>query len=504
MNKKKVILVILDGFGYGNQDDTNAIYLAKPKTFNNLIEKFPNIKIDASESAVALPVGQAGNSEVGHLTIGAGRIFHTGIGIINHAIETKEFFKNEEIIKAINHAKAKESNVHILGLASDGDVHASLNHIIATIELCNQNNVIPVLDLFTDGRDTQEKDFINVIKLIKKDYLDTNKAKLGSISGRYYAMDRNASWDRTELTFDTLTTPSTSIIDPVKFIEDSYSEKITDEFIKPKSFSNAETCLKENDAMIFANFRSDRIRQLIHLFTQNQEDYAFKFERSFPVYIVGFMDYKMKGMQNIAFIQIPNTEYLGKIAAEHKLKQLRIAETEKYAHVTYFLDSMNKEKDENCDCILIPSPSVATYDLQPEMSAKFITDYLIENFNKYDLIVANYANADMVGHTGIMDAAVKAIKVLDHELERLTKEVLKNDEYVMIITADHGNADEMMDSNGIIVTKHTTNLVPLIVMDNNVELAQSGSLVNITPTILDYLQIEIPACMEKSLITRKA
>ncbi|MGL4950588.1 MAG: 2,3-bisphosphoglycerate-independent phosphoglycerate mutase, partial [Mycoplasma sp.] len=407
-------------------------------------------------------------------------------------------------IKAIDNAKAKQSNVHILGLASDGDVHASLNHIFATIELCNAHNIIPVLDLFADGRDTQEKQFIHDFKRIKEQYLDTNKAKLGTISGRYYAMDRNASWDRTELTFDTLTSVADSNIDPIKFIEQSYANGETDEFIKPKSFNNAETALRENDSMIFANYRSDRIRQLIHIFTNNQEDYQYTFNRSFPVYIVGFMDYKMKGMNNIAFIQPVNKDYLGKIVADKKLKQLRIAETEKYAHVTYFLDSMNKDKDENCDCILIPSPSVATYDLQPEMSASYITDYIVDNFTKYDLIVANYANADMVGHTGIMEAAVKAIKTVDEQLKRLTDAILKNDDYVMIITADHGNADEMMDKNGIIVTKHTTNLVPLIVLDKNVELSPSGSLVNIAPTILDYLQLEIPKCMQQSLIKRKA
>ncbi|MGL4947984.1 MAG: 2,3-bisphosphoglycerate-independent phosphoglycerate mutase [Mycoplasma sp.] len=503
INRKKVILVILDGFGYGHDDKTNAIYLAQPKTFYSLINNFPNIKIEASEEAVALPAGQPGNSEVGHLTIGAGRIFHTGIGIINHAIKTKEFFNNEEILKAINNAKEKQSNVHILGLASDGDVHASLNHILATIDLCNEHKVIPVLDLFSDGRDTQEKDFINSIKIIKEKYLDTNKAKLGTISGRYYAMDRNGSWDRTELTFDALTSVGENTKDPVEFIEECYAKDLTDEFIKPMSFNNAETILRENDSMIFANFRSDRIRQLIHLFTKNPEDYAYMSERTFPVYIVGFMDYKMKGMQNIAFIQIPNTEYIGKIAADNKLKQLRIAETEKYAHVTYFLDSMNKDKDENCDCILIPSPSVATYDLQPEMSAKFITDYIVDNFSKYDLIVANYANSDMVGHTGNMAAAEKAVKCIDEQLKRLTDAILKDDEYVMIITADHGNADEMLDNNGIIVTKHTTNLVPFVVLDKSVDLQPAGSLVNIAPTILDYLQIDKPDCMEESLIIRK-
>lgn len=499
---KKVILVILDGFGIGRTDDTNAIYLAKPKMINHLIETYPNIKIKASEEAVALPKGQAGNSEVGHLTIGAGRIFYTGLGLINNAIETGAFNSNKIILSAIENAKKNKSNVHILGLASDGDVHASLNHLLAAIKLCNAHKMIPILDLFADGRDTDERDFINVIKLIKKEYLDTNKAKLGSICGRYYAMDRNKNWDRTLLAFNVLTRPNKNPMDPVKFVEDSYAKKENDEFIKPMSFSNPETTIRANDSLMIVNFRSDRIRQLIHMWTNNQADYDYQSEVSFPVYIIGLMDYKLKGMQNIAFIQPINEVFLGKIVADNKLKQLRIAETEKYAHVTYFLDSMQNEKADGCDCTLIPSPTVATYDMQPEMSAKHVTDYILQHYLQYDLVVVNYANSDMVGHTGIMKAAIKAIDALDHEVKRLYDVVSKNADYVMLITADHGNADEMLDKNGTIVTKHTTNLVPFIVVDKNVKLQKSGSLVNIAPTILDYLGVEIPACMEKSLLIK--
>lgn len=499
---KKVILVVLDGYGIGKSDKNNAIHLANPKNMQMLMREFPNIKIQASENAVALPTGQPGNSEVGHLTIGAGRIFHTGLGLINHEIQTKVFFTNKKLLEAIAYAKSHQSNVHILGLASDGDVHASLNHLFAMIDMCNTHKLIPVLDLFTDGRDTPETEFINSFKIIKQKYLDNNKAKLGTIIGRYYAMDRNKNWDRTILTYDTLMSTATDSVDPLTYIQESYAKKETDEFIKPKSFNNAATFLKEHDSLIFFNYRSDRIRQLVHLFTNNQEDYLHNFERSLPVHIVSFMDYKMKGMQNIAFIQPVNDIYLGNIIAEHKLKQLRIAETEKYAHVTYFLDSMNSEKDERCDCILIPSPSVATYDLKPEMSASHITDHIINNYKQYDLIVANYANADMVGHTGIMKAAIKAIETIDHEVGRLYKLIGQDDDYVLIFTADHGNADEMVDKNGIIVTRHTTNLVPFIVVDKQVKLVDHGSLVNIAPTVLDYLGIEIPSCMEKSLLIK--
>lgn len=500
MQHKKVLLVILDGFGVGLNNDSNAIYLAKPKIINDLIANYPNLNIAASEESVALPVGQPGNSEVGHLTIGAGRIFMTGLTLISDAIKNKEFFHNKVLLAAIANAKEHQTNVHILGLTSDGDVHASLNHLFATIQLCNDHNVVPVIDLFADGRDTQPRDFLDTIKLIKKEYLDKNKAKLGIIAGRYYAMDRNQNWDRTELTFKALTSESDDHIDPVKYIEQCYAGDITDEFIKPKSFNTTSTCINDNDSLIFFNFRSDRIRQLIHIWTNNQNDYAYKSNRSFPVHITGFMDYKMEGMQNIAFIQPINEVYLGKIIANKHLKQLRIAETEKYAHVTYFLDSMQTKKEEGCDCILIPSPSVATYDLMPEMSARQVTDYIIDNYERYDLIVANYANADMVGHTGNMKAAIKAIKIIDKQIKKLHETVGKNDDYVIIITADHGNADKMIDKNGIIVTKHTTNLVPLIVIDKNVELISNGGLVNIAPTILEYLGIDIPTCMEKSLL----
>lgn len=500
MQHKKVLLLILDGFGIGSQDDTNAIYLAKPKIINDLITTYPNLKIAASEESVALPSGQPGNSEVGHLTIGAGRIFMTGLTLISDAIKNKEFFKNKVLLEAINNAKKHGTNVHILGLTSDGDVHASLNHLFATIQLCNEHNVIPVIDLFSDGRDTQPKDFLETIKLIKKEYLDTNKARLGIIAGRYYAMDRNKSWDRTELTFKALTSESDDHMDPIKYIEQCYANNITDEFIKPKSFNTTSSYINDNDSLIFFNFRSDRIRQLIHIWTNNQNDYQYKSNLSFPVHITGLMDYKMEGMQNIAFVQPVNEIYLGKIIADNNLKQLRIAETEKYAHVTYFLDSMQTNKEQGCDCILIPSPSVATYDLMPEMSAKHVTDYIVNNYQKYDFIAANYANADMVGHTGNMKATIKAIKIIDDQVKKILETVGKNNEYVIIITADHGNADKMIDKNGIIVTKHTTNLVPLIVIDKNVELISNGGLVNIAPTILNYLGINIPTCMEKSLL----
>ncbi len=501
--KQKVILLILDGFGYGRNDNTNAIYLAQPKTFNLLTKEYPNISINASEQFVGLPKGQPGNSEVGHFTIGAGRIFHTGLGLINHAIDTNEFFDNKVLLEAINKAKQNNSNVHLLGLASNGDVHASLKHLYKLIELCNKHNVIPVLDLFTDGRDTKEKQFIEDFNDIKTKYLDTNKAKLGIISGRYYAMDRNKNWDRTELALEQIKSAATDSITPLQYIQQSYDEGIFDEFIKPKSFNTDTTKLQDNDVMIFFNFRSDRIRQLIHLFTKDTKDYDYISKNDTKVHIVGFMDYKLNGMQNIAFVQPVNTIYLGDIVSQAGLKQLRIAETEKYAHVTYFLDSLSNEKKPGCDFQLIPSPSVATYDLQPEMSASQITDYILANFKKYDLIVANYANSDMVGHTGIMDAAIKAIKTLDSQLEKIYNEiVLKYPEYTVIITADHGNSDEMIDNNGIIVTSHTTNKVPFILLNKSYQLKEDGSLANITPTILDLLGIKKPDCMDDSLIKK--
>ena len=500
--KKKIILVILDGFGYGREDNTNAIYLANPKTFKMLNQKYPSIKINASEEFVGLPKNQPGNSEVGHLTIGAGRIFHTGLGLINNAIKTNEFMENDELIRAIKLAKEKHTNVHLLGLASNGDVHASLGHLYKAIELCNKYDVIPIIDLFCDGRDTKEKQFLEDFINIKKDLLDKNKAKLGIIAGRYYAMDRNSNWDRTEQTLDCLLSIGDNT-DPIKYIENCYSNNETDEFIKPKSFNTEQTKIKEDDSLIFFNFRSDRIRQLIHLFTKNINDYEYVCKKTFNVHIVGFMDYKMKGMNNIAFIQPENKVYLGEIISKNNLKQLRIAETEKYAHVTYFLDSMHKEEMQGMECKLIPSPSVATYDLKPEMSASEITDYILENYKKYDLIVVNYANSDMVGHTGIMDAAKKAISAIDNELTRLYNEFSTNNEYTMIITADHGNSDEMIDKNGIIVTSHTINKVPLIIVDNTLKLKkEEGSLVNITPTILDLMGIEKPDCMDDSLIEK--
>ena len=501
--KQKVILLILDGFGYGRQDNSNAIYLAQPKTFNSLIKEYPNISINASEEFVGLPQGQPGNSEVGHLTIGAGRIFYTGLGLINNAIKTGEFFDNTVILNAINEAKTKGTNLHLLGLASNGDVHASLKHLYALIDLCNKQGVTPVLDLFTDGRDTKEKQFQEDFKDIKAKYLDTNKAKLGSISGRYYAMDRNKNWDRTELALEQIKSVATSSLSPEAYIQKSYDEGVYDEFIKPLSFNTEETKLKDNDVMIFFNFRSDRIRQLIHTFTKDTSDYDYVSPNQTKVSIVGFMDYKLNGMKNIAFIQPVNTIYLGDLVSQAGLTQLRIAETEKYAHVTYFLDSMSNDKKPGCDFQLIPSPDVATYDLKPEMSASQITDFILANYKKYDLVVANYANSDMVGHTGVMNAAINAIKTLDEQLERIYQNiVLKNPEFTVIITADHGNSDEMIDKNGIIETSHTTNKVPFILLNKDYKLEADGSLANITPTILDLLGVEKPDCMINSLIKK--
>ncbi len=501
--KQKVILLILDGFGYGRNDDSNAIYLANPKTFNAIVKEYPNISINASEESVGLPQGQPGNSEVGHLTIGAGRIFYTGLGLINNAIKTGEFFDNEVLLKAINEAKQKGTNVHLLGLASNGDVHASLKHLYKLIDMCNQHGVTPVLDLFTDGRDTKEKQFQEDFKDIKAKYLDTNKAHLGMISGRYYAMDRNKNWDRTELALEQIKACASDNTKPEDYIAQSYNEGVYDEFLKPKSFNTETTKLKDNDVMIFFNFRSDRIRQLIHLFTKDPKDYDYISPNNTKASIVGFMDYKLNGMQNIAFVQPVNTIYLGDIVSKAGLKQLRIAETEKYAHVTYFLDSMSNDKKPGCDFQLIPSPSVATYDLQPEMSASQITDYILANYEKYDLVVANYANSDMVGHTGVMQAAIKAIKTLDEQLQRIYENiVLKNPEYTVIITADHGNSDEMIDKNGIIETSHTTNKVPFILMNKDYKLEADGSLANITPTVLDLLGVAKPECMINSLIKK--
>lgn len=498
--KKKIITIIIDGWGIGEKNKTNAFFLARPKFLNSCLEEFPHAFLKASEDAVALPKNQPGNSEVGHLTIGCGKKVLTGLNLINEAINNGKFKKNELLIKTLIKAKNKHTNVHLIGICSNGNVHGSIEHLIALVNLCNDYNITPILDLIADGRDSHQTAFLNDFKQIKTLFLDTKKAKLGTISGRYYAMDRNQKWDLTLSTLNAINSIAKSNVDPIEFINSSYQQKIYDENLIPTSFNNNDTVLKNHDTIIFFNFRSDRIRQLIHLLRPNQQNYLYKYNQPHDYDILTFMDVKMIGISQIIFEHEKIKDYLGKILHDHHLSQLRIAETEKYAHVTYFFDGLNKIKFDDCDSILIPSPNVDNYAKTPKMSAHQITDYILNNFNAYDFILVNFANCDMLGHTGDLRATIKAIKYLDKKIKQLYKILVIKNGYEMIITSDHGNCDEMCDKNGKIIKAHSLNCVPFIILDKNVHLKTNGSLANVAPTILSLMGIKIPTKMEKSLL----
>ncbi len=502
---KKAILIIMDGVGLNSEKKDNAVAMAKTPNLDNLIKKYPYTTLNASGEFVGLPKGQMGNSEVGHLNIGAGRVVYTGLSLINNDLEKGKFYENKGFLAAIKHAKKHNSKLHILGLCSDGGVHSTLSHILALIDLAARNNVTPILHCFTDGRDVAPKTFINDLPAIISK-LNACNGKLATISGRYYAMDRDKRWERIDLAYKAIIGKSEhSFMDPYKYVNDSYTSDKTDEFILPamnKAYTAEEIALEDNDAVIFANFRPDRARQLSHvIFGSDYYEYKPELRRK-NIYFVTMMNYEGISPSCVAYPPVNLKNTLGQVIADHKLSQLRIAETEKYAHVTFFFDG-GKEIDFPYEKkILVNSPKVATYDLKPEMSAIEVTNKLLPQIGKTDIIIVNYANGDMVGHTGNLKAAIKAVETVDEQIGKIYEKA-KETETTLFITADHGNADVMKDENGNPVTKHTTNPVPFIVTD--VELIMSserGALCDIAPTMLDYLGIKVPSEMTGKVLIK--
>lgn len=487
---KPIILTILDGYGLRKEDYGNAVNLANNSTFNMLWEKFPHSKLVASGKKVGLPEGQMGNSEVGHMNIGAGRIVYQPLELINKSIEDNTFFENKELLKVINHTKENKSRLHIMGLISDGGVHSHINHLLALLEMCKLNNVEKLyLHLFTDGRDVSPTSAYSYISKIEEKLTELKLGEIATISGRYYAMDRDNNYDRLKKSYDAIVNGiGFTDISIEKYINDSYNRNVTDEFIMPAVF-NQEGHILENDGVIAFNYRKDRLRELLTAITnKNFNDMeVIKFNN---LKVVTMMPVVESVKAPYAFSDPILINTLGEYVCKNNLRQLRIAETEKYAHVTFFFDGGKEVDYENESKILIPSPKVATYDLKPDMSANEVTDLLLKEMEKYDLIVLNYANGDMLGHTGVLDAAIWAVETVDKCLEKIYKKVSELDG-VMIITADHGNCEEMLDRNGNIVTSHTTNLVPFIVTKNNIKL-RDGILADIAPTILDLLKINKP------------
>ena len=489
---KKVLLCVLDGVGLSKIKDGNALINANKPNIDYLMKEYPNKGINASGTFVGLPDGQMGNSEVGHLTIGAGRIIYQSLELINRAIKDESFYSNESFLNAIRHAKENNSKLHIMGLLSDGGVHSHINHIKALLKLCKKEDFSNVyFHIFTDGRDTFKESSISYIDDLNNEINELGIGKICTISGRYYAMDRDKRWDRLKKCYDVIVNNTGNKCDNYKkYITDSYEKGITDEFIEPVIIDETGK-IEENDSIIWANFRPDRAIQILRsLVDPNFDGFDRKIFNN--LYLTTMMYVSDDVKSDIAFKKeiIDNT--LGIYLSKLGKKQLRIAETEKYAHVTYFFDG-GRDLDLNlCDRVLIPSPKVATYDLKPEMSAREITSNLLEKMdNNYDFIFLNFANGDMVGHTGNYDMTKKAIETIDEMIGKLYKKCVE-DEYLFIITADHGNAEEMIDENGNVVTSHTTNLVPFIVTDKNLNIENVNKLSDIAPFILNYMNLNLP------------
>ncbi len=503
--KKQSILIILDGWGISNNSEFSAIDQAKTPFFDSLINKYPNAKLLTHGENVGLPTGQMGNSEVGHINIGAGRIVYQELAKINRDIINKTIDENKILIEAFKYCKSNRKKLHFIGLVSDGGVHSHINHIKHLINLSKTHDLKDVfVHAFTDGRDVDPKSGINMINELIESMEGTN-AKLASVCGRYYAMDRDKRWERTKKAYDLIVNGIGKKSNEIeKSIIDSYNNKITDEFIEPivivddKNLPLAK--IEDNDVVIFFNFRTDRGRQLTEALSQND-----------------FNDFSMKKL-NLKFLTMTNyndeyknidciyenenlSQTLGEVLEQNKRTQIRIAETEKYPHVTFFFNGGKESPFKNETRIMCPSPKVATYDLKPEMSAYEIKDSIIPeiNSNSADFICLNFANPDMVGHTGNFDAAVKACETVDICLKEIVESSINNN-YSIIIIADHGNSDVMKNNDGSPNTAHTTNPVPIIVIDSKTDKVNDGILADIAPTILNIMDIDIPEKMSGKIL----
>ena len=493
---KPLLLCILDGVGLKTKEKGNALNEANMPNLDYLLNKYPHSILEASEEAVGLPKGQMGNSEVGHINIGTGRKVKLPLNIINESINNKELDNNDKLNELINHVKKHSSNLHIFGLLSDGGIHSHINHLFALIDIIKTKNIKVYYHIFTDGRDTMPNESLKFIKRLQNKIEETKCGVISTISGRYYAMDRDNRWDRIKEEYDELT-KNTKEYDIEEKINESYKNNITDEFIKPFTANNIT--IKDNDGLLVYNFRPDRLRELFTALT-NPNFKEFETIKYNKLKLLTMMPVDKNVICDNIFKHSKVDNYLGKIFEKENLKQLRIAETEKYAHVTYFFDGENKDKLKNCDQILIPSKKVPTYDLAPEMSAREITNKLLDIIPNYDIIILNYANGDMVGHTGNFIATVKGLEVVDECIGKIYSKI-KELGGLLIITADHGNCDKMIDKEGNILTAHSLSEVPFIITDSSIEL-KDGKLSDIAPTILKLLDINIPEEMTGNILIK--
>ena len=493
---KKSALIILDGWGIGDQDNTDGVYKANTPNFDQYLSQYPNAVLKTFGENVGLPKGQMGNSEVGHLNIGAGRIVYQDLLKIDNAIKDKTFYKNQQLLSLINHANQNNKRIHLLGLVSKGGVHSSLNHLIALCELFkNEVNSSVFIHGVTDGRDCNPKSGLQAFKELDS-YIYKSNIQIATIIGRYYAMDRDQRWGRIKLAYDLFVNGHGEVkAHFTDAFEDSYKNKVTDEFIKPVKMLGVKGQIYEDDIVLCFNFRTDRCRQITTALTQeNFPKYNMK-SLSLNYYTMTNYDKKFRNV-NVIFDKENISMTLGEVISKSSKTQLRIAETEKYPHVTYFFSGGREKEFTGESRIMANSPKVATYDLQPEMSAIEITKKAISfiDSNKPDFICLNYANADMVGHTGVPEAIIKACQTVDNCLGEIVK-TLMNDNYSVVIIADHGNADKMINDDGSPHTAHTLNLVPIVVIDSETQNLNDGVLADVATTILDLMKLNQPKQM---------
>ena len=509
MSKRTTMLMILDGFGINEQTDGNAVKLANIPYLTKLLSENPNTIIHTSGKDVGLPEGQMGNSEVGHTNIGAGRIVYQDLAKITKSIEEGDFFGNTDLVAAIENCKKHNSKLHIMGLVSDGGVHSHIRHLYAILELAKRKDFENVyVHCFLDGRDTLPASAENFISDLERKMAEKGVGKIASISGRFYSMDRDKRWPRVEKAYKAIVCgEGEKSISAVKAIEESYQKEVFDEFVVPTVITNTEgkplAKVEKNDSIIFFNFRPDRAREI----TRSIVDVKFKdFERKYiKTYFVCMTSYD-ETMPNvkIAFKKEDIKNTFGEYISKKGLTQLRIAETEKYAHVTFFFNGGEEKQYEGEDRILIPSPKVETYDMKPEMSAFEVTDKVVEAIEskKYDSIILNYANPDMVGHTGSIEATVRALEAIDKCVQKVVNAINKV-KGVLLITADHGNCEQMIDyKTGEPHTAHTTNPVPLAIIGLNQKLKE-GRLADIAPTMLEIMGLEKPEEMTGESLLEK-
>ncbi len=510
MTAKKVILIIMDGWGIGKVASSDAIRHAKTPFTKSLYNVYPNSTLTTCGEAVGLPEGQMGNSEVGHLNLGAGRIVYQELQRINVAIRDGSFPKNEILLSSIREAKKNNKDLHLIGLVSNGGVHSHIDHLKAIIDICKAEKQESVfIHAFTDGRDCDPKSGLGFIKQLQL-HLNSSVGKIASVSGRYYAMDRDKRWERVKLAYDVMVNgKGEKATDAIQAVENSYAAKITDEFIKPTVILDEGqqplATIKEGDSVICFNFRTDRCREITQVLTQQDHPELEMRKLSLSYTTLTEYDQTFKNVK-VIFDNDNLVNTLGEIIEKNGLKQIRIAETEKYPHVTFFFSGGREIPFEGEKRIMIPSPKVATYDLQPEMSAHEVTDALLPEIKNQsaDFICLNYANADMVGHTGVWEAAIKAVETVDQCVEKVVTAGLENG-YSIFLTADHGNSDYMINEDGSPNTAHTLNPVPLFIIDKEWKgKMQAGKLADIAPSILTMMGIPIPAEMTGKVLIDKS